>query len=108
MNPRETRLARNETLFREVNERIESVSQNFEVDGAKEFLCECGREDCLEKVQLTRKEYEAVRAEPAYFLVLPGHERTEAERVVERHEGYLVVEKTGRAGDVAEQADPRS
>ena len=37
-------------------------------------------------------------------MIVPGHEVPEAERVVETHDGYAIVEKTGEAGDVAERA----
>ena len=30
----------------------------------------------------------------AWFFLLPGHERLEVERILERHEDYFVVEKT--------------
>ena len=46
-----------------------------------------------------------MREHPRRFLVAPGHEHPELERVVERHTGYLIVEKTGTAGTVAEQTD---
>ena len=53
-------------------------------------------------------EYEAVRSEPSHFAVAPGHEEPTVERVVGRTDRYLVVEKVGEAGDLAEEADPRS
>ena len=44
---REERLAQNEALFREVNERVAEVARHFievETKGeAVEFICECGR-----------------------------------------------------------------
>ena len=63
-------LATNEALFREVNERIEAVSQVGLGYEAMEFLCECDRADCRENVNVTRAEYEAVRAVPTHFIVL--------------------------------------
>jgi hypothetical protein len=55
-------------------------------------------------------EYEAVRAAPNRFFVMPddGHVWAQVERVVERTERYWVVEKVGAAESVAKQADPRS
>jgi hypothetical protein len=35
--------------------------------------------------------------------VLHGHELSEVERVIERHDHYYVVEKFGKAGEVAAQ-----
>jgi len=48
-----------------------------------------------------------VRAYPDRFLLVAGHQRSEAERMVEDHGAYLVVEKTGEAGEIAEETDPR-
>lgn len=108
LNSQQERYVRNESLFREVNERIAEVNEGFEVAGQTDFLCECGRNQCLETVQLSRPEYEAVRAEGDRFVVRPGHEVESVERVLERHKTYLVVEKIGEAGDESEVLDPRS
>jgi hypothetical protein len=110
---REERLARNEALFREVNERVAEVAANFiEVETTSdpvEFTCECGRADCSEPIAMTVVEYEAVRAVPTRFAVIPGHEQPEVETVVERHSSYVVVEKQdGDAREVAHETDPRS
>jgi hypothetical protein len=53
-------------------------------------------------------EYEAVRRIPTHFVVAPGHDVPEIERVVEKTERYVVVEKVGDAGGFAVQLDPRS
>lgn len=108
VNARQTRFARNEALFREVNERIAEVSRSYDSGDRLEFLCECGRETCLEAIAVTRRLYEGVRAEPDRFLLVRGHENVEIERVVERSDGYVVVEKAGAAGEIAEELDPRS
>jgi hypothetical protein len=105
MNLWEERAARNEALFREVNERVASLAGA----GGSEigFVCECSDDACVERLHLRREEYDAVRANPRRFIVVPGHESS-FERVVERHQVYLVVEKLGEAGRVAEQHDPRA
>jgi hypothetical protein len=103
---REARVAKNEVLFREVNERIRELAR---MDGATEFLCECGDAGCVEPVTLTLPEYESVRSEAARFFVRPGHEEPDIEDVVERAEEYLVVEKrVGTPADIAEENDPRT
>ena len=106
MSDRKDRLARNESLFRSVNERIEDVVQS----GRKEqidFLCECGSDDCVENVSLTREEYEEVRADATQFIVKPGHEIAAIEDVARRAEGYLVVRKHVDEAVIAEETDPR-
>jgi len=101
-------LATNEALFREVNERIEAVSQSVALGyEAMEFLCECDREDCRENVNITRAEYEAVRAVPTHFIVLPSHQDLRIEHVAVTNERFLVVEKEGKAARRAEENDPR-
>lgn len=100
MDPHEERIARNEALLREVNERIHDVGQGLQVlpdDGELDFRCECGQPECNEFVHLTPSEYERVRADNDRFVVVPGHENPELERVVSRGDGYIVVDKRPRA-----------
>jgi hypothetical protein len=109
----EERVARNEALFREFNERVADMAETFDFLGEEdalriEFVCECGDLDCLERLELTRAAYEEVRSNPKRFVVVPGHEKAEIERVVARGEGYFVVEKLEEAADVAIEHDPRS
>jgi hypothetical protein len=108
MPTRAERQGRNESLFREVNERIAEVNQTFHVEGRSEFLCECSREECKEPVSISIDEYEGIRRESTWFFVLPGHEDLNVERVIERNDRYVVVEKVGDAADEAEDLDPRS
>jgi hypothetical protein len=99
---------RNEALFREVNERIEDAGTGLAPeDVPMEFLCECDDPDCVEKVNATRAEYEAIRAVPTRFVVLPGHEDPDIEHVVQQTDHFLVVEKEGQAAHEAQEDDPR-
>jgi hypothetical protein len=107
MTDRQERLARNETLFRSVNERVEEVVQpgrNEEID----FLCECGDGECVEKVSLTREEYERVRADGAQFVIVAGHEIPDIENEVLRTDRFLVVRKLPEEAEIAQETDPRS
>ena len=101
------RIGRNEDLFRQVNEAIARGLWPEDPDRLVAFRCECARLDCNSPVQLTIVEYERVREHPRRFMLLTGHELPVAETVVERHPGYLVVEKQQAAGAVAEGSDPR-
>ena len=110
---REERLAQNEALFREVNERVAEIATHFievETKGeAVEFICECGRRDCAEPITMTVAEYQAIRADATRFAVLPGHELPEVESVVKRHPTYVVVEKREEdAQEIARETDPRA
>ncbi|HVD66170.1 MAG TPA: hypothetical protein VNB65_04655 [Gaiellaceae bacterium] len=108
MTTRAERQGRNESLFREVNERIAELNQTFQVEGRSEFLCECGREGCKRPIAISLSEYEEVRGTATRFFVLPGHEDESVERVVSRTDRYVVVEKIGDAAEEAEDLDPRS
>lgn len=101
------RKAKNEAVFREVNDRIEDIATEFGVPDEASFVCECGDADCTEMVRMTLREYNEVRQEGRRFAILPGHEDPQVERVVARHGRFSVVEKVGEAGDVAEALDPR-
>jgi hypothetical protein len=107
----EDRIARNEALFRSVNERVRELADTFASDRVSEpvaFVCECGSADCAASVELTIAEYERIRSDPAQFVVVSGHESPLVERVVERHEHYDVVRKHAEEAQIAIDTDPRS
>lgn len=102
------RIARNEGIFREINEGIRRGRWPGEEDSVSGFRCECASLGCNQMVPLSFREYERVRQHPRRFIVAPGHERLDVEAVVETQGAYLVVQKLGMAGEAAEEADPRS
>ena len=110
MEERETRIGKNEAVFREVNERLKEIGESFSLVAERaDFICECGNATCAEPIQMPLDEYERVRANPTWFAIRPGHEIPDVEFVVERHDRYDVVEK--HAGDpaaLARKEDPRS
>jgi hypothetical protein len=109
MDARETRLAANETMFRELNERIDAAARRHGEDShVYAFVCECSNTDCTVKIELSLAEYEAVRAHGSRFAVAKGHALPDVETVVDAREGYDVVEKEDAAADYAEAHDPRS
>ena len=97
------RQARNESLIREMNERIERLDRAAEagLEGEHlvfEFLCECGAGEggdagCEEQIEMTVAEYEQVRQQDDRFALLPGHETEELETVLRRTERYVIVDK---------------
>jgi hypothetical protein len=99
--------AENQALFRSVNEASAPASVLVDGDRQHEFVCECSTDSCFEPVMLTMNEYERVRTDSRTFFVLPGHEATAVEQIVERNDRYLVVLKIGEAGEVAEELDER-
>jgi transcription initiation factor TFIID subunit TAF12 len=84
--------ARTEALFRDVNERIAESAERFDASSTQ-FVCECADPDCTHRLEATLNEYEQVRADGATFMLAPGHEQDDIERVVERRHGFNVVEK---------------
>ncbi len=101
----EQRAARNEALFREVNENIARLEARHGGSGPHAlFICECSSDRCTEHVPVDTETYRRVREHPRRFIILPGHGDASLESIVEEHAGYLIVEKTGIAGEVAEQS----
>jgi hypothetical protein len=89
------RIAENEKLFREVNERVAQMQTSFQSGPDPEWVCECGDETCFEKLTIPMREYRAVRRRDDWFMIMPGHEKPDLERVVSERAGYDVVEKDG-------------
>ncbi len=102
----EERLARNEVMFRAINERIRELAGRFQQldDEQISFVCECADETCVERVPLTPEQYDEMRALPARFAVVPGHEATPlVERVLFRNDEFVIVRKVGIAADMVRQ-----
>jgi hypothetical protein len=90
MPSREERLAQNEARFREINE---SAQPQRETRGEGRFVCECADRSCMLWIQVGADKYAAVRQHPRRFIVAPTHEVPDVEAIVERQEGYYVIEK---------------
>jgi hypothetical protein len=99
------RLAKNEILFREVNERLDDMATSW--SKTTDYLCECSDVSCIEAIELTKEEYERARSRPKVFFVVPGHEQLDLEKVIEEHEHVLFVEKFVAVEEIIEE-DPRS
>jgi 5-bromo-4-chloroindolyl phosphate hydrolysis protein len=106
---RELRAARNQSMFRAVNEKLLDLNRAFE-EATHLFVisCECADANCLETLELARAAYEDVRSQPNRFVVLRGHVYADVEKVVAEADGYAIVEKFSTAADVAAILDPRS
>jgi hypothetical protein len=106
---RDEKLARNQALFREVNERISSLSSGFAstYDQLLDVLCECSDEICTVRIRVTVEHYEQVRACPTRFVIYPRHDSAQIEQVVDRGRGYEVVEMFGDAARLVADLNPR-
>jgi hypothetical protein len=108
---RQERAAKNQSLFREVNERVKDVNDRFHVFTAlTDWVCECANDTCTERIEMRGTEYEHIRSKGERFFVAPADEHVwpDVERVVERYDGYWVVEKIELGATLAKQVDPRS
>jgi hypothetical protein len=102
--------ARTQSLFRDVNERVRQINEVFSAAlPVGDWVCECANGGCTERVALPVADYERIRADGARFFVLPAevHVDHEIEDVIERNEGFWIVEKTGQAAELATLVDPR-
>jgi hypothetical protein len=103
------RIARTESLFRDVNERIAEVAGRLGSHDA-EFVCECADTGCGERIPVALHEYEQVREDGARFLVAPGHEEPAYERVLMQRSEHHVISKNKdpRLAEAARELDPRA
>lgn len=90
---RKQRIEENERLFRDVNERVAEMSPGLNAGAEPEWVCECGDETCFEKLTVPLDEYVEIRDHESWFVIRPGHEKPDVERIVRRDDGFLVVEK---------------
>jgi hypothetical protein len=100
------RAARNEEVFRSVNERIEEGAEQHAVSGALPFHCEWGRSSCVETIEIPPDRYSAIVRERYHFVVIPGHEQAQIERILETEPEFL-VEKTGEAREQMDRDHPQ-
>jgi hypothetical protein len=107
--PTPERVAQNNALFRKANETISEKGNEWEVAGLLRALCECADTSCRAVLPLTHRQYEDIRANPRWFINAPGHHVNEngSVRIVADHDRFVIVEKIGEAGEVAEQLDQR-
>jgi hypothetical protein len=101
---RAAKAARNQSLWREINERVRLVAEGA---GDVDFVCECASLECNETITLSVAEYEHVRGSPKRFPIALGHDFPAFEDVVAADDRYAVVEKRGKAGKEAAKMDPR-
>ena len=102
------RIGRNDAIFRRANEGIREAVAGLEFgEEPVPFVCECADPECRKIISMTPTEYGAVRGDARWFLNAPGHEAAAQgwAQVISRHDNYVVVEKTGPAGEVAEQLE---
>jgi hypothetical protein len=110
MSDQARRVGLNESIFRQVNEQIESLNRDFGGEPVRmTIICECADGDCTERLEIPVNEYEKVRTDARRYVIVPGHELPEYESVVGRADGYDIVQKReGAPAELARELDPRS
>ena len=98
-NSSQSRLIKNEQLVRDRNRwKLSRLRRFFQHDTSVsttllDFVCECSNLDCVERIELTIKDYEAIHMRQDRFIIRKNHQTPSAEKVVEQHSAYSVVEK---------------
>jgi len=100
-------IGQRQSLFREVNERIDELAESLDLQEEMTIFCECASDNCHEQITLTEAEYRKLRRIPTHFAVVPGHDEPGVERVAETNERYVIVEKFGEAAIAAIELDLR-
>jgi hypothetical protein len=81
-------------LFRAVNERV--VELGAPAFGPADLFCECPDDTCTQVLRMSLEEFDALRAAPALYAVVPGHEQPEnGDEIVGGADGYLLVRLAG-------------
>lgn len=105
------RLAANEALFRAYNERvqlgIEAVKAVAKEDNQEDllpdldepllFYCECSDLQCTKRIKVTPSQYATIHKERNHFIIVPGHQTKNIEKVIANEAGYSIVEKFVKA-----------
>jgi hypothetical protein len=105
---REVRAARNQSLFRAVNEKITHANEALAwLSGTLVIACECADTTCVQTLEIEPEAYTALRSHPNRFAVLPGHVYLDVEREVTASNGYIVVEKNAAVEHIVQATDPR-
>jgi len=95
------RSARTQVVFRAGNEAIRANAPGAD---ALLIICECGDDECFERIAVTQVEYEGARTSPRSFILAPGHEHAGDDDAVvtDETERFVLVEKVGSSAGVIE------
>ena len=106
MRSEELRIAKTESRFRDVNERIAESADDVGLQEAA-LVCECADPECGHPIEASLDDYERARSDGALFVVAPEHHVPEHEEVIAARPGYRIVEKLRAAGAAARRLNPR-
>ena len=103
----ERRMAENEAVFREYNERAKKAFDEFQRVAKEEgqegfildndtplhFYCECSDLNCRQRIKLNPSHYNEIHKRRDHFIVICGHDIKAIERVVKETPDYCIIEK---------------
>ncbi len=103
----ERRLADNEVVFRQYNERVtnglEEIKNIAKEDGQEGlisqndapllFYCECSDENCRKRVKIKPSRYHEIHKRRDHFVIVCGHEIKKIEHVIGKETDFCVIEK---------------
>jgi len=105
----ERRLAENEVIFRERNERLqkdidqlnamaeEAGQSDFayknDMDTPLYFYCECSDENCTQRIPVKQDDYNEIHKNRKRFVVVNGHQVVAIESIIKETADYVIVEK---------------
>jgi hypothetical protein len=81
-----------EEVFRNANERVAETARQLRLLPPIPFLCECSDRRCFAHIQLSLAEYDEVRSHRQTYLIVPGHEVSNA-FLIEQDDRFALVEK---------------
>lgn len=89
---------KNEELFRAENERIQNMAEGL-LDSAGahfmpiSFTCECSDANCNQKIELPLEDFKVAHQYDDRYIIVPGHEQKDIEKVIDRAGNFVIVEK---------------
>lgn len=103
----ERRLAENQVVFREHNEKVQKGLDEANAIAAEEgakpisfdtnlqlhFNCECSDENCRQRIKVTLNDYNEVHSVRDRFVIVCGHNVPNIEDVTQEEAEYCVVTK---------------
>ena len=101
LEERQRRIGENEAIFRDVNQKVRRLDTTWMT-----ILCECGDAACRDQLLIDPDEYARTRDDSTLFILRPGHEAAETEKVVSKHlEFWIVQKRPGLPAEIARATD---
>jgi hypothetical protein len=64
-----------------------------------EIFCECGRSHCADHLRIDLELFQAVLNTPGRYVITTHHDHDPTQRLISRHHGFLIVERTRPTND---------